>query len=188
MGDPIAGMFTAVEPGTGRVLAMSNNRVFGYDVNDPVQESVNLNVAPSKGAGSTYKLFTAVAALERGIPPWNTITTSDPYVSRVYKNNLGPYIVHNAGRYPATLDMTRALVMSSNTYFVALEDQLGSVDGPVRAAQQMGLFLQRPGLPDEIVRQPPPRSPSAPPPPARSRSPVPTRRCRPTARSATRSR
>ena len=144
LGYPIAAMYTAVEPGTGHVLAMSVNRRFGYDVDDPAQESVNLNVVASQGAGSTYKVFVAAAALERGIPPWNTITTSDPYVSRVYKKNGGtagtPYVVQNAGRYPPTLTMTEALVRSSNTYFVALEDQLGSVEGPVRMAQRMGLF------------------------------------------------
>src|SRR3954452_1756882 len=35
LGDSLAGMFTAVEPGTGHLLAMSVNRVFGYDVRDP---------------------------------------------------------------------------------------------------------------------------------------------------------
>jgi membrane peptidoglycan carboxypeptidase len=156
MGNPIAGVFTAVEPTTGHVLAMAVNRQFGYDANDPAQESVNYNVAPAKGSGSTYKLFTAVAALERGIPAWNTITTSDPYVSKVYKNNGGPYVVHNAGKYPATLTLANALVMSSNTYFVALEDQLGSVDGPVRDAQKMGLFqFNDPALPDQILSQSP---------------------------------
>ena len=154
MGFQIAGIFTAVEPGTGYVLGMSDNRRFGYDVHDPAQESVNLNVRPSKGAGSTYKLFTATAALEQGIPPWNTITTGDPYTSHVYKNGTAPYTVQNAGKYPPTLDMVKALVMSSNTYFVALEDQLGSVEGPVRAAQAMGLFaFSDPKLPDQIIRE-----------------------------------
>jgi membrane peptidoglycan carboxypeptidase len=86
----------------------------------------------------------AASALEGGVPPWNTITTSDPYVSHVYKKLGGtvgaPYVVQNAGRYPPTLTMVEALVRSSNTYFVALEDQLGSVEGPVRMAQRMGLF------------------------------------------------
>src|SRR3712207_6947839 len=79
MGDPVAAMFTAVEPGTGNVLAMSANRVFGFDAEDPAQSSVNLNVVASKGSGSTYKVFVATAALERGFPPSHTITTSDPY-------------------------------------------------------------------------------------------------------------
>ena len=154
--DPLAAMFTAVEPGTGHVLAMSVNRVFGPDPNDPTQESVNLNVAASQGAGSTYKVFTAAAALEQGIPPWNTITTSDPYVSRVYKKNGGttgaPYVVQNAGRYPPTLTMIEALIRSSNTYFVALSDQLGSVEGPVRMAQRMGLFSLDP-VADQVIAE-----------------------------------
>jgi membrane peptidoglycan carboxypeptidase len=148
--DPLAGMFSAVEPGTGKVLALSVNRRFGYDAADPTQESVNLNLAASQGAGSTYKVFVAAAALEQGIPPWNTITTSDPYVSRVYKNGSDPYVVQNAGSYPPTLTMVEALVRSSNTYFVALEDQLGSVEGPVRMAQRMGLFSLDP-VADQVV-------------------------------------
>ena len=68
MGDPLAGMFTAVEPGTGQVLAMSVNRRFGFDAADPAQESVALNVVASQGAGSTYKVFVAAAALERRHP------------------------------------------------------------------------------------------------------------------------
>jgi membrane peptidoglycan carboxypeptidase len=152
MGAPLAAIFTSVEPGTGHVLAMSVNRRFGYDVNDPAQESVNLNVAASQGAGSTYKVFVAASALERGIPTWNTITTSDPYTSRVYKNGLAPYTVQNAGRYPPTLTMVEALIRSSNTYFVALEDQLGSVEGPVRMAQRMGLFSLDP-VADQVVAE-----------------------------------
>jgi len=154
MGDPLAGMFTAVEPGTGQVLAMSVNRRFGFDAADPAQESVALNVVASQGAGSTYKVFVAAAALAGGIPPWNTITTSDPYVSRVYKKLGGtvgaPYVVQNAGRYPPRLTMVEALVRSSNTYFVALEDQLGSVEGPVRMAQRMGLFSLDP-VADQVI-------------------------------------
>jgi membrane peptidoglycan carboxypeptidase len=150
--NPLAAMFTAVEPGTGKVLAMSVNRVFGPNPEDPTQESINLNVAASQGAGSTYKVFVAAAALERGIPPWHTITTSDPYVSRVYKNGRDPYTVQNAGRYPPTLNMIEALIRSSNTYFVALEDQLGSVEGPVRMAQRMGLFSLDP-VADQVVAE-----------------------------------
>src|SRR3712207_6001829 len=106
----------------------------------------------SQGAGSTYKVFVAAAALERGLPPSHTITTSDPYVSRVYRNGSRPYVVQNAGNYPSTLNMIEALVRSSNTYFVALEDQLGSVEAPVRMAQRMGLFSLDP-IADQVVAE-----------------------------------
>jgi len=152
MGDSLAGMFTAVQPGTGHLLAMSVNRVFGYDVDDPAQESYNLNVAASQGSGSTYKVFTAAAALSRQFSAYYTLTTSDPYVSRVYRDGSEPYDVRNAGRYGATLDLSTALYQSSNTYFLALEDALGSVEGPVRMAEAAGLFqFSRPGLAQQVI-------------------------------------
>jgi membrane peptidoglycan carboxypeptidase len=139
MGDELVGTYTAVEPGTGRVLAMANNRRYGCDAQEC--ESVNLNVVPSRGSGSTFKVFTAAAALEQGYSKYYTLTTGDPYVSRVYKDGRGAYDVPNAGNYPATLDMEKALYMSSNTYFLALEDALGSVEGPVRMAERMGMHF-----------------------------------------------
>jgi membrane peptidoglycan carboxypeptidase len=143
MGDDVVGTFTAVEPGTGNVLAMANNRRYGCDA--PECESVNFNVAPAKGSGSTFKVFTAAAALEQGFSKYYTLTTSNPYVSRIYKNGSKPYSVENVGSsYPNTLDMERALYMSSNTYFLGLEDALGSVEAPVRMAERMGMHFDAP--------------------------------------------
>ncbi|MGY1705959.1 penicillin-binding protein [Geodermatophilus sp. SYSU D00697] len=140
MGDELVGTYTAVEPGTGHVLAMANNRRYGCD--DPDCESVNFNVVPSKGSGSTFKVFTAAAALEQGYSKYYTISTGSRYVSRVYRDGAGYYDIGNAGSgYPGTLDMTKALYMSSNTYFLALEDRLGSVEGPVRMAERMGMHF-----------------------------------------------
>src|SRR3954470_948240 len=152
MTNSLAGMFTAVEPGTGHLLAMSVNRVFGYDQEDPAQESFNLNLAASKGSGSTYKVFTAAAALARGYSGYYTLTAPDPYVSRVYRDGTGRYDVENVGTYRPTLDLTTALYQSSNTYFLALEDALGSVEEPVRMAERMGLFqFSDPALPQRII-------------------------------------
>ncbi len=147
MGAELAGMFTAVQPGTGNVLAMSVNRRFGCS--DPDCESVVLHAAASKGAGSTYKVFTAAAALEAGIGAGTVISTpGNRYTSRVFRgpscggdrnSSNGFYCVQNAGNYPDTIDMVGALVRSSNTYFLALEDRLGSVEGPVRMAERMGM-------------------------------------------------
>src|SRR3954466_14297395 len=64
MGAPLVAAFDAVEPGTGHVLAMAVNRRYGCDA--PECESVNFNVKASQGAGSTYKVFTAAAALSEG--------------------------------------------------------------------------------------------------------------------------
>ena len=154
MGDTKAATFSAVEPGTGHLLALSVNRIYGFDADDPAQESYNLNVAPSRGAGSTYKVFVAAAALARGYSTQYTLRTSDPYYSRVYTKDGGPYPVRNAGTYRSTLDLTTALYQSSNTYFLALEDALGSVEEPVRIAERMGLFQFGPeGLADQVIAE-----------------------------------
>ncbi len=151
--DSRAGVFTLQQPGTGKVLALSVNRGFGpYTDTDPRYTTVNLATVAAAGAGSTYKIFTAAAALERQFSIFYTQTTKDPYVSTVYRDGSEPYDVGNAGNYPQTLDLERALYMSSNTYFLALEDALGSVEGPVRMAQRMGLYSIDP-VADQIVAE-----------------------------------
>ena len=97
MGDPLAGMYTAVEPGTGHVLAMSVNRRVRLRRAREC-ESVVLNAVASQGAGSTYKVFTAAAALERGFSQYYTLTTGDPYVSRVYRGTAGAAALRRAQR------------------------------------------------------------------------------------------
>lgn len=137
----LAGMYTVVEPGTGKVLAMSVNRRYGCT--DPNCTSVNLNTASARGPGSTYKVFTAAYALTHGYTFDFTLDTPQPYCSRIFKQNGGtqgaPYCVVNAdSNYPPVMNMADALVRSSNAYFVGLEDALGAVDGPVHLAQAMG--------------------------------------------------
>jgi membrane peptidoglycan carboxypeptidase len=147
MGDVFAAPFDAVEPGTGHVLAMSVNRRYGCSDQDC--ESVNLNVVASKGAGSTFKVFTAAAALSAGFGSGYTLNVPQPYRSKVFKGTTkgvyGPLVVKNdnAG-YAATYNMTSGLVASANTYFVGLEDALGSIDPVVDTAVAMGMHFDNP--------------------------------------------
>src|ERR671916_784790 len=39
------------------------------------------------------------------------------------------------------MTMEQALYLSSNTYFMALQDALGSIEGPVRVAERMGMHF-----------------------------------------------
>jgi membrane peptidoglycan carboxypeptidase len=141
----LVGVYDVVQPGTGHVLAMSVNRTFGCS-GAVGCESVNFATTPSKGSGSTFKMFVAAAALEAGMPANHTLTTSNPYTSKVFKKNGGttgaPYTVQNVGSsYPNTLTMEQALYMSSNTYFLGLEDALGSVEPAVRMAERLGMHF-----------------------------------------------
>ena len=133
---------------------MSVNRRFGFDAERPGPGVGRLNVVASQGAGSTYKVFVAAAALRAGHPAvehdHDQRSVRLPRLQEAGGTVGAPYVVQNAGRYPPTLTMVEALVRSSNTYFVALEDQLGSVEGPVRMAQRMGLFSLDP-VADQVI-------------------------------------
>lgn len=125
-----------LEPGTGKVFALGVNRKYGNDPKDPGQSTVNWPTVNGEGAGSTYKLFPTVTALTNMDGINFSLTTPPPYKSKISPG----YEVDNAGGYPATLPMWRALYMSSNTYFVALEDHIGSMDPIVDTATKMGLW------------------------------------------------
>src|SRR5437868_12901806 len=100
MGNSNAVMLAAIEPGTGRIQALATNRIFS---NDESANGPNTNPAkkgqkgnypnttvpfitggpdvPGYQAGSSFKIFTAVAALEAGIPLVHTENVQDQFVS-----------------------------------------------------------------------------------------------------------
>src|SRR5205823_10063812 len=75
----VAGAEAVVEPGTGRVLALSVSRPYGQNAKRG-QNTLNYAVDRAYGggstgfpAGSTFKLFVLAAALKQGIPLATTI-------------------------------------------------------------------------------------------------------------------
>ncbi len=91
-----------MKPGTGEVLAMAVNRIYGNTTDnlpsfavkngkivesvDFVHTKVNYATTPNFQEGSTAKLFTLVASLDQGIPA-STVFNSPPCV---YVTGLGP--------------------------------------------------------------------------------------------------
>ena len=90
--------YTAVQPGTGHVLAMSVNRRYGCS--DPDCESVNLNVAPAAGrrvdVQGLHRRGRALGGLRLAL---HADHRPQPYTSQVFKKNGGtrgaPYVVSN---------------------------------------------------------------------------------------------
>jgi membrane peptidoglycan carboxypeptidase len=132
-----------IQPKTGRVLAFGVSRKYGVNQNDKNVTANPLNTALTAGAGSTYKMFTLVSALQAKVPlEAFQISVGNTYTSTICKNGTEPYVVQNAGNYkegPYNLDV--ATYKSVNTFFVALLDQRFNCDltGPVRAAQSLGM-------------------------------------------------
>ncbi|MDT4979848.1 MAG: hypothetical protein QOG07_1727 [Pseudonocardiales bacterium] len=138
---PTALVMPSVDPRTGAVQTMITSRHYGLDV-AAGQTTLPLFTTGYAGAGSTYKYFTALAALKLGVQPDFTLTTgSNSYAVRNCPTTTAPYTTHNAGTYNATMALRDALPQSVNTYFVGMEDQLFSCDlSPiVNTALSMGM-------------------------------------------------
>ncbi|WP_326598252.1 transglycosylase domain-containing protein [Streptomyces sp. NBC_01803] len=141
--DEVAAAVVQVQPGTGHILSMAQSRPYGNDA-EQHQTVINLNVSYGMGGsssgfqpGSTFKPFTAAAALEQGISPAQEYTTdyehSVPFEDFRNCENV-PYESADGPEYEltnerederGTWDMTSALAQSINTYFVELERQVG---------------------------------------------------------------
>jgi membrane peptidoglycan carboxypeptidase len=147
-----------VQPGTGKILAMAQNYKWG--IKGRGRSTYNFNVGTAMGgslgaqSGSTFKVFTLAAALEKGVSPYEKIESPQSRTFRGFKNcssgvEYPPYHVNNstgAGNFT----MLQGTAYSINTYFMALEKRTGLCK-PAEIAESMGL---RQGDGDSLNRVP----------------------------------
>jgi membrane peptidoglycan carboxypeptidase len=154
----VAGAEAVVEPGTGKVLALSVNKPYGQDAKKG-QNTLDYAVDRKYGggtrgfpAGSTFKLFVLAAALKEGIPLNTTIYAPPSITVTGFTNCAGAPVsdwpVHNAGDSEAgRFDLTTGTWFSVNTFFAQLEQRTG-ICTPVKLAEAMGV-RQENGKPPE---------------------------------------
>ncbi len=166
-----AAMVAVVEPGTGRVRALAVNRTFKIDDprnptngphSDPKQRTkhrlgnypstVNPLLTGGGGltgyqGGSTFKIFTIIAALEKGIPLSHTIDAPQRFRSEYVIDRASPtacpgtdlYCPMNADKKAGgELNMWSAFARSTNTYFVPLQQEIGA-ENVVDVAKRLGV-------------------------------------------------
>ncbi|MGC9669252.1 transglycosylase domain-containing protein [Planosporangium sp. 12N6] len=165
VGSPFAHGLVAIEPGTGRVRAMAVNRVYSVDSShngrqldrngraggtvgsypNTVNPLLGGGDLPGFQAGSTFKLFTMLAALDQNLPLDTSIYSPQRYRSS-YPSAPGEPASCGNRWCPsnASAQMTGAQTMwsafgkSVNTYFVQLEQRVGA-DRAVAMAERLGL-------------------------------------------------
>ena len=153
-----------IQPGSGRIVAMAVNRRFSLDQrkngkhSDPVKRRAGLignypnTVNPLLGggdmagyqAGSTFKIFTLLAALNEGMPLSTAFMAPPRYVSQ-YITAPGPatcgehWCPKNSSKsMTGRQTMWSGFGKSVNTYFVQLEQKVGA-DKAVQMAERLGL-------------------------------------------------
>ena len=149
----IANAMAIVRPGSDKheVVALVANRDYGLKAEEhQTQFDLPSGVENKFGAGSIYKVFTAAAALEKGMGIETQMATPSSHTSKVFKGG-GPkcpgtgepdtrwYCLSNASTsYPPSMNLQTALQTSPNTGFVILEEQLG-MDPVVDMASRLGM-------------------------------------------------
>ncbi len=173
-GDRDALLLAGVEPRTGRVRTLAANRRFKVD--DPSRPQNKRSSDPAKArkgirgtypnttnplltgggditgyqAGSVFKIFTMVAALENDYPLAYPINTTYRYRSPTYLDSGAPaecgghYCPTNASTSETGVyDMWTGFGSSVNTYFVPLQERIGA-EKVVDVARRFGVQFRSP--------------------------------------------
>jgi membrane peptidoglycan carboxypeptidase len=154
----VANTLSLIRPGKNRheVVALAANRDYGTDASKgQTVYALPSGVYNTGGAGSSYKIFTTAAALDKGVAGiYSDIDVPDTYVSRVFTGgadrcpptgrplNSHWYCLGNAGDYSksgGSMSIQTALATSPNTAFVILEEKIGSTGPVVEMASKLGM-------------------------------------------------
>ena len=147
-----------LQPGTGKIIAMAQDRLWG--TSGLGKTTVNYNVPLAHNgttgaqAGSTFKVFTMAAALNQGRDPWAYLNSYSPKTFYNFKDcktgaQLPSYTVQNSTG-SGSFNMASGAAYSVNTFFVGLEEEIGLCDAPAMAKAsgvQLGNGQDIPTLP-----------------------------------------
>lgn len=119
----------SVRPGTGEIVAL-------YGGSDYLERQLNDATQAIAQAGSTFKVFAVVAALEKG---YSLTTVWDGKSPQTFRTSSGNYKVSNYGNSSfGPVSLYRATASSINTVFVKLGTKIGP-ESVVDVARRAGI-------------------------------------------------
>jgi membrane peptidoglycan carboxypeptidase len=141
-----------IQPGTGKVLAIANDRPYGTGSGQTeVDYAVNSQYGGGAGVqtGSSSKLFTLVTALEKGVPFGFQLTVPDTQTVSGFTNcagapvgydngQSGVFPVANADPGQGAFSLYTGTTQSINVFYAHLEQKVGLCD-TVKTAVAMGV-------------------------------------------------
>ena len=136
-----------IQPGTGKIRAIAENRLFGNGSHHTtVDYAVNTRYGASAGVqtGSSSKIFTLVTALKQGLPFGYHLRVTSPTTVGPYYNCHGGYVppfsvINAEGPQGAkTYTIYDGTVGSINAFYATLEQRVGLCD-VVRTAASFGM-------------------------------------------------
>jgi penicillin-binding protein 1A len=137
-GDP-SGAMTVIDPRTGYVRAMVGGNDADYWDANSGDGRVNLATGGSTGrqAGSSFKPFALVAALERGISP-STVFAAPSSIDIPMDNGQVWHVTNAEPSNYGSLTLEQATISSVNTVYAQLINELGP-QTVVDVAKRMGI-------------------------------------------------
>ena len=136
-----------VQPGTGEIKAMAENRQYGMN-GTTINYAVNTSYGGSNGiqTGSSSKLFTLVTALEQNIPFGYTASVPDSTTVQGFTNCAGQPLTNgfpvqndeNSSSGSTTYSLYAATAQSINVFFAELEQKVGLCN-VVKTAANLGV-------------------------------------------------
>lgn len=136
-----------VQPGTGEIKAMAENRQYGMN-GTTINYAVNTSYGGSNGiqTGSSSKLFTLVTALEQNIPFGYTANVPDSTTVQGFTNCAGQPLTNgfpvqndeNSSSGSTTYSLYAATALSINVFFAELEQKVGLCN-VVKTAANLGV-------------------------------------------------
>jgi membrane peptidoglycan carboxypeptidase len=160
-GDKVASALAMIQPGTGEIKAIAQSKSMGSGRNQTYQDLAAddlHNGGQGFQAGSTFKIFVGLAALEDGVDPNQVIVAPETLTTLLGHHipacaNGESYIIWDDGKngskaYTPTNDdgatqsvnMAQAYWYSVNNYFTQMEGTTG-LCVPAEIAQSMGVTL-----------------------------------------------